>query len=118
MPQPSAPTPFQTSRLLEFFSEKELQLQIGFAKAEWPITLVKELIDNALDAAENAGIPPQIDVTVESDRVIVRDNSPGLPVKTLKQSLNYLVRVSDKAHYMSPIRGQLGNALKCPWAAM
>jgi hypothetical protein len=25
--------------------------------------------------------------------------------------------VSDKAHYVSPTRGQLGNALKCVWAA-
>jgi DNA topoisomerase VI subunit B len=51
-------TTFQTSRLLEFFSEKELQLQIGFAIEQWPIALLKELIDNALDAAESAGVPP------------------------------------------------------------
>ena len=36
---------------------------------------------------------------------------------TLERSLDYLVRVSDKAHYVSPSRGQLGNALKCVWAA-
>ncbi len=108
---------FQTSRLLEFFSEKELQMQIGFAKPQWPIALLKELIDNALDACESAGVPPDIEVTVEPDRVSIRDHGPGLPVKILKQSLNYLVRVSDKAHYVSPSRGQLGNALKCLWAA-
>jgi DNA topoisomerase VI subunit B len=108
---------FQTSRLLEFFSEEELQMQIGFPKEQWPIALLKELIDNAMDACETAGVLPKIEVTVEADRLSVRDYGPGLPMKTLKQSLNYLVRVSDKALYVSPTRGQLGNALKCLWAA-
>jgi DNA topoisomerase VI subunit B len=117
MQQTLARTTFQTSRLLEFFSEKELQMQIGFPKEQWPIALLKELIDNAMDACETAGMLPEIEVTVEPDRLSVRDHGPGLPVKTLKHSLNYLVRVSDKAHYISPSRGQLGNALKCLWAA-
>jgi DNA topoisomerase VI subunit B len=117
MPQTLTRTTFQTSRLLEFFSEKELQMQIGFPKAQWPIALLKELIDNAMDAAESVGVLPDIEVTLEPDRLSVRDHGPGLPVKTLKSSLNYLVRVSDKAHYVSPSRGQLDNALKCLWAA-
>jgi DNA topoisomerase VI subunit B len=117
MPQTLQRTTFQTSRLLEFFSEKELQMQIGFPKAQWPIALLKELIDNAMDAAESAGALPNIEVTLEPDRLSVRNHGPGLPVKTLKHSLDYLVRVSDKAHYVSPSRGQLGNALKCLWAA-
>jgi DNA topoisomerase VI subunit B len=117
MQQTLARTTFQTSRPLEFFSEKELQMQIGFAKEQWPIALLKEVIDNALDACETAGVLPEIDVTVDPDTLSVRDHGPGLPVKTLKHSLNYLVRVSDKAHYVSPTRGQLGNALKCLWAA-
>jgi DNA topoisomerase VI subunit B len=117
MPQMLERSTFQTSRLLEFFSEKELQMQIGFAKAQWPIALLKELIDNALDACETASVLPDIAVTVDPDAVSVRDNGPGLPVATLELSLDYLVRVSDKAHYVSPTRGQLGNALKCLWAA-
>jgi DNA topoisomerase VI subunit B len=108
---------FRTSRVLEFFSEKELSMQVGFPKELWPIALLKETIDNGLDACETAGVVPDIEVTVEPDRVSVRDYGPGLPVKTLKHSLNYLVRVSDKAYYVSPSRGQLGNALKCLWAA-
>ncbi len=54
---------------------------------------------------------------LEPDTLSVLDNGPGLPTATLEQSLNYLVRVSDKSHYVSPTRGQLGNALKCLWAA-
>jgi DNA topoisomerase VI subunit B len=110
-------TTFTTNRMLEFFSEKELQMQIGHSRANWPVVLVKELIDNALDACEQAGIAPEITITVEPDAVSVQDNGPGLPAATLKKSLDYLVRVSDKSHYVSPTRGQLGNALKCVWAA-
>src|SRR5262249_5117639 len=112
-----ARTTFTTSRVLEFFTEKELQMQIGYAAPVWPLALTKELIDNALDASENAGIAPDITVTVTADAITVRDNGPGLPEATLRRSLDYLVRVSDKAYYVSPTRGQLGNALKCVWAA-
>lgn len=92
-------------------------MQIGHDKDAWPIALLKELIVNALDACENAGITPQIEITVEADSVSVRDNGPGLPVAILEKSLDYMVRVSDKNHYISPTRGQLGNALKCVYAA-
>jgi DNA topoisomerase VI subunit B len=56
-------------------------------------------------------------VTVEDDAVCVSDNGAGLPAATIERSLDYSVRVSDKNHYVSPTRGQLGNALKCVWAA-
>ena len=108
---------FTTNRAMEFFTEKELQMRIGYSKELWPVVLLKELIDNALDACENAGIQPEIEVTIESDSLSVKDNGPGLPVSTLERSLDYMVRVSDKSHYVSPTRGQLGNALKCLWAA-
>ena len=92
-------------------------MQIGYSKPLWPVVLVKELIDNALDACESADIQPHIIVKVEPDAVSVQDNGPGLSLKTIQDSLDYLERVSDKAHYASPTRGQLGNALKCVWAA-
>ena len=105
---------FSTSRLLEFFTEKELQMQIGFSRGGWAIALLKELIDNALDACEMAGVHPVVEVAIDSeaDTVSVRDYGPGLPADTLKRSLDYSIRVSDKSYYVSPSRGQLGNALK------
>lgn len=108
---------FTTDRTLEFFSEKELSMQIGHHLSWWPAALVKELIDNSLDACETAGILPEIKITVEQNSVSVQDNGHGLPAETIEKSLNYLVRVSDKNHYISPSRGQLGNALKCVYAA-
>jgi len=107
---------FTTNRTLEFFTEKELTMQIGHSRLWWPIAIVKELIDNSLDACESAGILPEIEVKVDEDGVSVRDNGPGLPEDTLKRSLDYMIRVSDKNHYVSPSRGQLGNALKCVYA--
>lgn len=110
-------TVFETSRELEFFTEKELQMQIGHSRDLWPAALLKELIDNALDACETANITPSIEIVTEANAFSVRDNGPGLPAKTIRHSLNYLKRVSDKTYYVSPTRGQLGNALKVVWAA-
>ena len=102
---------------MEFFTEKELQLQIGQPKQCWPIALLKELIDNALDACEKATIAPEITVRLTDESLSVQDNGPGLPGATLRKALDYSVRVSDNAYYVSPTRGQLGNALKCCFAA-
>lgn len=44
-------TAFETSRLMEFFSEKELTLQIGLTRDQWAQALFKELLDNSLDAS-------------------------------------------------------------------
>ena len=117
MPSTLTRTTFTMSRALEFFSERELIMQMGFERRAWPIALLKELIDNSLDACESAGVAPHITVEECNATVTVQDNGPGLPVRTLEDSLNYMIRVSDKAHYVSPSRGQLGNALKCVWAA-
>lgn len=109
---------FSTSRLLEYFTERELVQQISVKAEKWPLALTKELIDNALDACETGSErPPVITVTLDGGGVSVADNGPGLPEDTLNRSLDYTTRTSDKAHYVSPTRGQLGNALKCLWAA-
>ena len=108
---------FTISRMMEFFTTKELQMQIGHPIGWWPAALLKELVDNALDACEGAGVQPSISVVVGEDFLIVEDNGPGLPRATLERSLDYAIRVSDKSNYVSPSRGQLGNALKCVWAA-
>jgi len=108
---------FETSRLLEFFNERELTMQLGKAKAMWPVVIIKEKIDNGLDACENAGVPPTIEIKIDKNRFSVMDNGPGIPESTLRRTLNYSVRISDKSFYISPTRGQLGNALKTIYAA-
>lgn len=108
---------FEQSRLLEFFTEKELALQIGRGRSGWAVALIKELIDNGLDACESTGVNPVIDVTVENDLITVRDNGPGIQQTIIEKALDYSIRVSTNSAYVSPTRGQLGNALKCVWAA-
>jgi DNA topoisomerase VI subunit B len=108
---------FTTSRLLEFFKHEELMLQMGHQRHLWPIALLKEMIDNSLDAAEGTGVAPAVLVEVTDDTLCVHDNGPGLPDEVLEKSLDYTIRVSNKTNYVSPTRGQLGNALKCLWAA-
>lgn len=83
----------------------------------WPLVLLKELSDNALDACESSGVLPQITISIEDDAFTVTDNGPGLPARIIKRALDYTVRISDKRHYVAPTRGQLGNALKLVFAA-
>ncbi len=45
------------------------------------------------------------------------DNGPGVPAETIRRSLDYSIRISDKAAYIAPTRGAMGNAFKVIWAA-
>src|SRR5215813_7281842 len=103
---------FRTSRLLDFCSEKELVAQTGHRPAQWPLVVLKELLDNALDACEEAGIAPKVAIAVDKTGITVADNGPGLPAETVKGVLDFNVRVSSREAYVSPTRGAQGNALK------
>jgi len=107
---------FTVDRSLDFFTESGLSAQIGYGRRDWPAVLLKEILDNSLDACESVEIVPSIKISLEKDSLTVSDNGPGLPESTVAASLDYAVRVSDKINYLSPTRGQLGNALKCVWA--
>ena len=96
-------------------------------KSEWPLVIGKELVDNALDAAEDAHIPPVVSITVKAgtesmlsrssdaatvSTIIIKDNGRGIPAETIKDILDYSIRVSSREAYVSPTRGAQGNALK------
>ncbi len=82
-----------SSSTAEYFA-KNLQ-QVGFSSpTKAVLTILKEAFDNALDACEDSGILPDIDVKIEkvgsgslknTDKlsVIVTDNGPGIDVKDL-----------------------------------
>src|SRR5215469_13254272 len=97
---------------MEFCSERELQNQTGHWIGDWPLVIVKELFDNALDACEEAEIAPVITVQVKPDHIIVQDNANGIDTATITQILDYTIRVSSREAYVSPTRGAQGNALK------
>ena len=77
-----------SSSTAEYFA-KNLQ-QVGFSSpTKAVLTTLKEAIDNSLDACEEVGIPPTIDVQIKKVgkgsarntdliEVVVEDNGPGL----------------------------------------
>ncbi|MDR3639634.1 MAG: hypothetical protein P4L84_37890 [Isosphaeraceae bacterium] len=107
---------FRTSRLLDFFSAKELIAQTGHREAEWPLVALKEIVDDAIDACEDSGTAPEVSVTVDDDGIAVADNGPGLPTTTLDGVLDFSVRMSSREAYVAPDRGAQGNALKTIFA--
>jgi DNA topoisomerase VI subunit B len=104
------------SRAAEYFSAKELQAQTGQPATRFAAVVMKELADNALDAAEAAGKAPEVDIDTAEEggvyRITVADNGPGIASETVQRILDFNVRVSDKSIYRSPTRGAQGNALK------
>ena len=103
---------FQTSRLMEFCTERELENQTGHSHWYWLLVIAKELIDNALDGCEEAEVAPVISITVEKDEIVVQDNGIGIDTETIAAILDYSIRVSSREAYVSPTRGAQGNALK------
>ena len=83
------------SSTAEYFA-KNLQ-QVGFSSATKAVlTTLKESVDNALDACEEAGIAPCIKVKIKKEgagssrnvdliSVVVEDNGPGLDEKNVQR---------------------------------
>jgi DNA topoisomerase VI subunit B len=105
---------FTISRLAEFVGQRELIAQTGQNPDVWPLLILKELCDNAIDECEEAGVAPEITVDVEAAQglITISDNGRGIPVDTITTMLDYSVRVSSREAYVSPTRGAQGNALK------
>jgi DNA topoisomerase VI subunit B len=109
---------FTTSRLMEFCSEKELVAQTGHEARKWPLVIVKELVDNAIDACEEAEVAPVVKITIKTGkrgrptRIVIEDNARGIPAEVITGVIDYNVRVSSREAYISPTRGRQGNALK------
>ncbi len=95
----------------EFFAKNRHLL--GFDnKSKALLTSVKEAVDNSLDACEEAGILPDIEVelkqlTDDRFRVGVHDNGPGIVVKQIPNVFGKLLYGS-KFHRLKMSRGQQG----------
>lgn len=95
----------------EFFTKNRHLL--GFDNpAKALLTTIKEAVDNALDACEEAGILPTIEVTIDevSDgryRVKVEDNGPGI-VKDQIPKIFAKLLYGSKFHRLRQSRGQQG----------
>lgn len=95
----------------EFFLKNRHLL--GFdSPAKALLTTVKEAVDNAIDACEEAGILPEIwveleEVTNDVYRVAVQDNGPGIVEQQIARIFGKLLYGS-KFHKLSQSRGQQG----------
>lgn len=107
-----ARTTFRTSRVLEFCSRKELVAQTGHEPDAWPLVVLKELVDNALDACEEAGTAPEVRIKLSHSSITVTDNGSGIAPETIASILDFTTRTSSREAYVSPTRGAQGNALK------
>jgi DNA topoisomerase VI subunit B len=108
---------FKTSRQLEFTNRKELVTHIGHDVAQWPQVLFKELIENAIDAAEEADLDPIVHIVVRGDILTFTSNGIFDP-DTVPDLADFSVRVSSREAYVSPSRGQQGTALQTIFALL
>ena len=96
--------------IAEFFEKNKHML--GFdSGARGLVTAVKEAVDNALDATEEAGIKPDIyvEITEVGDyyRVVVEDNGPGITKEQVPKIFGKLLYGS-RFHAREQNRGQQG----------
>ncbi len=96
--------------IAEFFEKNKHML--GFdSGARGLVTAVKEAVDNALDAAEEAGILPDIYVEIQEEgdyyRLVVEDNGPGITKESLPKVFGKLLYGS-RFHAREQSRGQQG----------
>jgi len=107
---------FETSRAAEYFTAEGLTKLTEQSAQNFGDVVIKELSDNALDAAESADVVPELLISCERrgeiTNVSIADNGAGIPSKTVEAMQNFATLTSDKAHYRSPTRGAQGNALK------
>src|SRR5262245_45709373 len=107
---------FEISRAAEYFDASELQKQTGQPASRFASVVLKELVDNACDAAESADVAPVIEIeTYRADgllKIAVKDNGKGIAPDVVERITNFDTRTSDKLNYRSVTRGAQGNALK------
>ncbi len=100
----------------EFF-EKNRHLLGYDNKAKAMLIIVKEAVDNSLDACEEAGILPEIYIGIkqlaeEKYQIITRDNGPGIIREQVPKIFGSLLYGS-KFHRLKQTRGQQGLGISC-----
>lgn len=107
---------FSVSLAAAYFSIADLQAQTGQESNQWRHVILKELIDNGLDAAGAAGHAPDIRIefaeTADGLTLAIADNGPGIPPPVVERLLDFTGFFGNKAIYRAPLRGQQGNAFK------
>ena len=102
---------FKEVSITEFFRKNKAHL--GYSgKLRSLTTIIHELVTNSLDACEEAGILPDIEVEIrqigeEHYRFFERDNGPGIPVGHISNVFAKML-AGTKFHRNVQLRGQQG----------
>ncbi|MBN2014088.1 MAG: DNA topoisomerase VI subunit B [Candidatus Altiarchaeota archaeon] len=102
---------FRETSITEFFRKNRAHL--GYSgKLRSLTTIVHEIVTNALDACEEAGILPEIQIGIDSlgvehYRVSGSDNGPGIPIKHVPDVFGKML-AGTKFHRNVQLRGQQG----------
>lgn len=112
-------------RELDYVELHWLEKITGRPSHDWDIYIVKELMDNALDADELWARKEGKEITLDIQLVynhqpeldiysleIAVNNSAPFPTDSLSSIFDFTSYASSKSHYKYPSRGQQGNALK------
>ena len=109
------------SRVGENFTKDGLETLTGQPSQKWGRYVVKEILDNALEAVEEADTEMPT-VTVDADvvehgvntfirEITIADNGDGIPESQINQIADVERFGGTKRHYALPTRGTQGNAL-------
>lgn len=107
--------PLSRSQVFEYVRLDGLQKLTSVSAHDWDLYILKELVDNALDADEAAGLSPSIHVVMSYGGLglsIQVRNSSAFPLHAVPELFNFTRRSSVKDLYRLPTRGSQGNALK------
>jgi len=104
-------TEFKEHSVADFFKKNRQMLGL-YGKQRTLTTIVHELVTNSLDACEEAGILPDIEVKIseigdEFYEIGVIDNGPGIPEEKIGSALGKLL-AGTKFHRLVQTRGQQG----------
>ena len=104
-------TEFKEHSVADFFKKNKQMLGLS-GKQRTMTTIIHELVTNSLDACEEAGILPEIEVTIselgsEYYEISVVDNGPGIPEDKLASAMGKLL-AGTKFHRLVQTRGQQG----------
>ena len=102
---------FKEHSVAEFFQKNKQMLGL-YGKVRTLTTVVHEYVTNSIDACEEAGFLPDLEVKIdelgtEYYEVTIKDNGPGLTEQTVGKALGQLL-AGTKFHRLMQSRGQQG----------
>ena len=103
------------NRVMEYLTIDGLKKMTGVGDGDFDIYVLKELIDNSMDACESKGVPPTIKINIKTSSdyltITVSDKGPGMSAEMLDEIANF-ERFGGTKHFVKkPTRGAQGNAL-------